>query len=330
MKRTKVLIVLAIILSIAGSVTGQTGKIDCEATRRAWAADTSLPARYKNCTCERSDALPVCPGDDSDTPTTPTPNTTVNRPARQFDLAYENRVRAEAELRAGEQRFVATKSKLLQLLKPLDTMSVVRDDPYRERSAERLRQLNCSASWAIKALRAAQVAGSAIGTRPDDALDQAAAMMNKAFGGAGGEPLSGCDEVKVFVPEIAPVIETDPQFIFYQRVVSESGKILEKVVETKREAQRIAIREDTNKTETEKNLREIARLKKLPPKAATRQEIQKIESENADLANRAAELQRQAAELAAASAEQQKRIDELDRRFQAVTADGSKAAEFLD
>ncbi len=328
MKRTRISIVAVFILSIIGSAFAQTGKIDCESTRRAWAADTSLPARYKNCTCERSDALPVCAGDDSEQVTTQ--NTNVNRPARQFDLAAENRIRAEADRRADEQRFVAAKSKLLQMLKPFDYASVVGDDPYRANFATRLRQLNCSASWALKALRAAQGAGSTLNTKPDDALDQASAMLNMAFGGAGGEPLSGCAEVRIFVPENPTIVEADPQFKFYRRVVSDAGKLVKEVAEAKRTTVKIVSERNANKTETDNNLREIARLKRLPRNTTNRQEIQKIESANSDLARRAAELQRQADELAAASVDQRKRIDELERKFEAVTADGSRAGEFLD
>ncbi len=325
MKKTKISIVTVFVLSIIGSAVAQTGKIDCESTRRAWAADTSLPARYKNCTCERSDALPVCSGDDSSDSTYIEPNPARPKP---IDVGFNRRLLLDSYRKAEAERYASITARVSRMMKPW-TSPVAFVDPYRMSTERRIRELNCSATFAVRALRLVEKADTTIDGVLDRDLEVAAAMLQKAFGAAEGLSVAECPPVSIAPLSDAVAAENEPQARFYRRSIEDAIALIQIVSETKTATLVTTRADNQTKDQLDDNRARLERIKNEPPGEAKRDGLRKIEEEYSDLARRAAELRKRAEELAAATAQQEKRIGELEERVRAVSADGSRAGEFL-
>lgn len=193
------------------------------------------------------------------------------------------------------------------------------DPALRERTMKAIKELNCGAHWAIKAV----YAGDAMTARQYGEFSARA---------KGGNSTSGCPEVKKYhIPDVPPPLEVNPQIRTYNYIIQQAEILLPAIIDTQRKIQE-------TKSRAEKTTKEIVvrkdEIKNLEininnPKMNTAAQTRKKEAEKEldELEKLARELQKGAEQLNRNADEQKAKCDDLKRMYEFVKENPQRANE---
>jgi hypothetical protein len=333
MKRYFYLLMLFSILAI--SLNAQ--EVDCEGTLRAWQADSSLREfmRTHSCSCPNPKQKPVCSEINTEPEPTPVPTPT---PKPTPNPAEEQAKR--------EAAWNARKTELLKLLKkvndielplaPVFTPTPMKPDPaafaeLRSRTAQSIKQLNCSAYYGLMAAEAAVYANIEIRKYLDDDLDFARNTAEISSAAKKGEWKEGmtCPEIKIEVPEIPPPIEQNPQIRLFDSISNDLQAMIPEIISTKTQAKAVKDWQTEIKSDITRNRRDKAALDRKPNTTKNRTEKQKKDDEFDALIREAMAAESEAKNLQGKIDGYTEKVSKFQNVYDTVTKEPSRAKDFL-
>lgn len=328
MKQHFYLLILLVFLTI--SINAQ--EVDCEGTIRAWQADVSLREfmRTHSCSCPHPKQKPVCSEISSEPEPTPTPQTQPTpNPA-------EEQARREAA-------WNARKAELLKLLKKADDIefpAIPKPTPQptpnlavyaelRARTAQSIKQLNCSAYYGLMAAEAALYANIEIRKYLDDDLEWSRGYAEKSLGVKKGQTDMNCPTVNVEVPEIPPPIEQNPQIRLFDSMSNDLQVMIPEIISTKMQQKDIKDWQNEIKNDINRNRKEKAVLDRKPRTTKNKAEKQKKEDEFDALIREAMAAENEAKSLQGKIDGYQEKVANYQNIYDTVTKEPTRAKEFL-
>ncbi|RJR15135.1 MAG: hypothetical protein C4581_12910 [Nitrospiraceae bacterium] len=195
------------------------------------------------------------------------------------------------------------------------------DTVLKERTMKMIKELNCGAHWALNALDAS-LTGDALNARRYGEYSAQA---------KGGNTASGCPEVRLFVPEVPPPVEVNPQLRTYNYIMQQAEILVPAVIDTQKKIQDTKSRIEKTAKEIVVRKDEIKHLDKIidNPKIKKESQIKKAEAEKEldELEKLARELQKGAEQLNRDADEQKKKRDDLKRMHEFVKENPQRADE---
>lgn len=353
----KIFVFTFLFLSGLNGAKAQT--VDCAGTIRAWQIDVSLREYMAThtCRCPYPDRQPVCQSNsepaDNNPQTGVSNNPNVPKPPI-VDPAVEQAKRNEI--------FKREKEELLKLLKrgtatnignqtnvntnqtalPVKPGNAQNTNPpianvpnnaaaaaLRELTAKKIKELNCSAFWGLKAAKLALAANFEISSELETELESARLLGELSASAAGGKSVAGCPEVEIKIPDIPPPLDSNPQIQFYTRTAEELQFLLSDISITKRDlsfayVQIESAKEDMGVNRDQKNV-----LDKKPNTPKNRAEKNKLDTEYDDLVKLARDYEAESLELQKTANEQKQKVAAIETTFETVSKQPERAKEFL-
>jgi hypothetical protein len=350
---SKIFVFTALILTGFSGAQAQT--VDCAGTIRAWQIDVSLREfmATHTCTCPSPNRPPVCvsnsePAADPNVPGNPN----LPPPVNVIDPAVEQAKR--------EALFQAENEKLKKLLKrgisndpvavspnqptlplkPGNTQNTGANPPgiqnaaaiaaLREATVKRLKELNCSAFWGLKAAKLVLAAGDEVTANLDDDFAQARLFGEFSEGAEQGKSISGCPEVKISLPDVPPSLASNPQILLYDRIVKDVQYLLPDIIATKQDLSSVTSRRKYLEETIAAYREEKAELVRKPDTPQNRAEKKKLDAEQDELVELARQAQTEAEALRKTANEQKEKISAYQNIFDTVAKEPARAGEFLN
>jgi len=191
----------------------------------------------------------------------------------------------------------------------------------KERTMKAVKELNCGAHWALNALDASR-AGDAVTARQYGEFSARA---------KGGNTASGCPEFRVFVPDVPPPMEVNPQIRTYNYIIQQADILVPAIIETQKKIQDTKSRIEKTGKDIVVRQDEIKYLEKNISNPIWKDDphIRKKEAEHEldELEKLARELQKQADQLNRNADEQKGKRDDLKRMYDFVKENPQRADE---
>jgi|GEM_PF-2061305 len=202
------------------------------------------------------------------------------------------------------------------------TASKSYDPALKERTVKAIKQLNCSAYWALNAVSAAE----------KDDYDTARRYGEFSAQAKGGNTASGCPEIKVYVPDMPPPLEANPQIQLYNHILQQVEMLVPAIIETQKKI--LDTKTQLEKKESEITIKkaEINTLDKRINHPRYKQEILLAKKETAEkeldeLTKMAMALEKDAVLLNKNADEQRRKQSDLQGMYQSVSANPQRAEE---
>jgi hypothetical protein len=198
------------------------------------------------------------------------------------------------------------------------------DPAIKERTMKAIKQLNCSAYWALNASGAALKGDFDTARRHGEFSAQA----------KGGNTASGCPEIKVYVPDVPPPVETNPQIQLYNHIIRQAGVLAVDIIETRQKIESANNRLENTKKDInvrQEKIKEIDRLLNHPRGKKEVLSVQKKEEEKEldELEKLALELQKDAAQLNKNADGQRGKLADLQGVYESVKQNPQRAKELI-
>lgn len=202
------------------------------------------------------------------------------------------------------------------------TISKSYDPAIKEKTVKAIKQLNCSAYWALNAVSAAEKDDYEMARRYGEFSAQA----------KGGNTASGCPEVKVYVPDVPPPLEANPQIRLYNHILQQAGVLAVDIIETRQKIEKANSRLENTKKDInvkQEKIKEIDRLLNHPrgKKEVLSVQKEKTEKELDELTKMAMALEKDAAQLKKTADEHPGKLSDLQGMYQFVTENPQRAEE---
>ncbi|HRH42088.1 MAG TPA: hypothetical protein PKY82_10620 [Pyrinomonadaceae bacterium] len=317
------------LLFLLFAVKASAQTVDCRRTIRAWELDVSLREfmRTHTCSCPQSDQKPVCvPNNQPDVSPNPTPNppnvTNVNTAEEQANREAAWNIR---------------KQELLKILKkPDDSGQTVNLPPQtdiytalREKTAKRIKELNCSAYWGLRAARIALDAKDEITANLDSDFEQARLFGEYSEGAEQGKSLAGCPETKISVPDIPLPLEQNPQIQLFDSMIKDVWSMLPEIISTKTRTKDVKDWRNEIEDNITRNRQEKENLNRKPDTPNNRDEKKKKDTEYDDLVKEALAAEAEAKKLQNKSNIYNEKVSAYQTIYDTVSKEPNRAKEFL-
>jgi hypothetical protein len=164
----------------------------------------------------------------------------------------------------------------------------------RDQTVKRIKELNCSAFWAVEALKAVRSFGLMSGeVKLEDEYTQMRQYAEFSAQAKDGKSVEGCPEIPINVPDVPPPLDSNPQIQFYEQLIVEAQNLAPQMIDTNRKMLETGTRLKETESAKKSEARKLGRIKLKPNTPANRDDKKKTISKIDDLGDQLAELQRE-------------------------------------
>jgi septal ring factor EnvC (AmiA/AmiB activator) len=153
----------------------------------------------------------------------------------------------------------------------------------------------------------------------------------------GGKSVSGCPEVPIYVPDVTPSVEANPQIQIYNYIIQQTRTLVPEIIETQKEIKKTKqnlkeIKKDiaANRKETEQIVSKMIITKNEVEKDILKVKYKENNKEYDDLEEKAQEALKEAGDLNMKVDKQHEKVANLQEVDAAARANPERAKDFLE
>jgi hypothetical protein len=202
----------------------------------------------------------------------------------------DNAAAAEAERKRQEEEFKLKQESLKEGLKTGNSGSSVNSENSailglkpssgvtRDQTVKRIKELNCSAFWAVEALKAARTTRNVVTPNLEDEYTLTRKYAEFSAQAKGGKSVEGCPDVPINVPDVPPPLDSNPQIQFYEQLIVEAQNLAPQMIDTNRKMLETGTRLKETETAKKSEARKLKQILSRPNTPANRADKKKINS----------------------------------------------------
>lgn len=246
--------------------------------------------------------------------------------------------RGQNELKAGLKGGTSTGSAGLKTgtaalpLKDSGTQSIglkTYDAAAKEKTIKAIKELNCSAYWAVASLKALD-SKNEVATNLEDKYTLARKYGEYSAMAKEGKTVAGCPEANTKgVPDVPPPVDANPQVKLYRYIINQTETLVPDIMETR---QKIDVTNNRmskiEKDITVKRL-EIKQIDKKPPSIKKEDDKKKVQEDRDELLEMAKSVKEEVNQLSAEAGKQSEKITGLQTAYDNAQANPERAEDLL-